>query len=62
MPSASQNLDNRLGFVVLDIGVQAVFIVELYLKLHLLGWEYFTDAWNILDYHLVVAGLADVFF
>ena len=57
--------DNRLSgpgffFFVAEIIFLAIFLFEMFSKLHLDGWNYFLDAWNIMDYHLVVMGFVDM--
>ena len=39
----TDKLDDTLVFVVFECLCLAVFIMEMLLKFHLLGWDYFSD-------------------
>lgn len=53
-------LEDRFFFFIAEIIFLTIFLFELFSKLHLDGWNYFLDPWNIMDYHLVVMGFVDM--
>lgn len=53
-------LQGRLLFFVSDCLFGAAFFAELCVRTHQVGWNYFLDHWNILDFALVVINIADL--
>lgn len=47
------------AYLTLELIFVVTFLLEMLARLHHLGWEYFDDTWNVLDYSLVVLSLAD---
>ena len=56
----TDQFDGRIPFFVAEVIFLSIFLTEMGAKLHLDGWNYFLDPWNIMDYHLVVLGFVDV--
>lgn len=58
--STGDTLKDRIYFFLLDIIFALVFIVEMLLRQNQLGWEYFSDPWNVFDFSVVVLNCADI--
>ncbi|CAE7615776.1 Catsper1 [Symbiodinium natans] len=58
--SRGRALEDRLPFFVLETLFTAIFIAEVLVRMHHLGWEYAIDPWNIFDYSLVVFSWTDM--
>jgi voltage-gated sodium channel len=56
----SDQLEDRLGFLVLDLLFTLLFFAEMLIRQNQLGWDYFIDPWNLLDYLLVVLNAMDL--
>uniref|UniRef100_A0A7S1QNK5 EF-hand domain-containing protein n=1 Tax=Alexandrium catenella TaxID=2925 RepID=A0A7S1QNK5_ALECA len=54
------SLEDRLIFFVADFGFFLIFFGEMLARLNQLGWDYFTDAWNVFDYSIIVLNCADL--
>lgn len=53
-------LEDRLLFFVFDFVFALFFYVEMLIRQHQQGWDYFIDVWNVFDYSLVVLNCADI--
>lgn len=58
--SRGDNLKDRFIFFILEVIFIGIFTAEMLMRQSLLGWNYFLDAWNVMDYFLVVVGFVDV--
>ncbi|OLQ00973.1 Cation channel sperm-associated protein 1 [Symbiodinium microadriaticum] len=58
--SRGRALQDRLPFFVLETLFTALFLAEVIIRMHHLGWDYATDPWNIFDYSLVVFSWTDM--
>jgi voltage-gated sodium channel len=58
--SRGDGLKDRFVFFLLEVVFIGIFAAEMFLRQSLLGWNYFLDAWNVMDYFLVVVGFVDV--
>jgi len=54
-----EDLQDRMGFFVVEIFFTMVFFFEMLCRLNQLSWEYFVDPWNVFDYGLVVISVSD---
>jgi len=54
--SRGDDLSDRFVFFLLEVIFIGIFTTEMILRMNLLGWNYFLDAWNVMDYFLVVVG------
>jgi len=54
------SIQDRMGFFMMDFFFAVFFLVEMVLRQHQLGWDYFLDLWNIFDFSLVVVNLSDI--
>jgi len=54
------DIQDRLLFFLLECCCSTIFFCEMVIRQHQLGWDYFLDPWNVLDYSLVVLSLLDV--
>lgn len=59
--SKGDDINDRLGFFFCEICFTLIFFGEMLLKFKHLGWDYYLDKWNVLDYHLVVFSFIDLF-
>lgn len=53
-------LNERFLFFLFELAFNGIFCAEMILRQNLLGWNYFMDAWNVMDYFLVVVGFVDI--
>jgi len=58
--SRGEQLSDRFIFFILEVIFIGIFTAEMVARQSLLGWNYFLDAWNVMDYFLVVVGFVDV--
>lgn len=54
------DIKDRLIFFLMECVCSCIFFIEMIIRQHQLGWDYFLDPWNVLDYSLVVLSLLDV--
>lgn len=54
-----EDLEDRMGFFIVEICFTLVFFIEMLCRLNQLSWDYFVDPWNVFDYGLVVISVAD---
>lgn len=53
------DLEQRMGYFIMEIVFTMVFFIEMLCRLNQLSWDYFLDPWNVFDYALVVVSVAD---
>mmetsp|Transcript_42086 Transcript_42086/g.131192 ORF Transcript_42086/g.131192 Transcript_42086/m.131192 type:complete len:482 (+) Transcript_42086:68-1513(+) len=53
-------LEDRMAFFVCDFLFFLVFFGEMLARMSQLGWDYFTDPWNVFDYTIVVLNCSDL--
>jgi len=58
--SRGRALEDRMEFFIIETIFLAVFLTEVIVRMHHLGWEYAIDPWNIFDYALVVFSWTDI--
>lgn len=58
-PVRSKNIEDRVGFVTLEALFAILFLVEMLIRQHEFGWDYFIDPWNYFDFSLIVLNVAD---
>jgi len=58
--SRGRALEDRMPFFILETLFTALFLAEVIIRMHHLGWDYATDPWNIFDYSLVVFSWTDM--
>lgn len=58
--SRGELLQDRIPFFIIDFLFTLIFFGEMLLRQNQLGWDYFSDGWNIFDYGLVVLACGDL--
>merc|ERR1719336_2236909 len=54
------SIEERLPYWLADIFFAFIFSVEMCVRMHQQGWEYFADPWNIFDYVCVSLGVTSL--